>query len=246
MADNNKQDNSSLVPPNEDTPYLSAIINQFGTDTDDPSVQGLGYSPDNGVHFYVNDTIKGRKYRQEDADRLWPYLKKYIGGTSGTVTGSIKWADILDKPNLVTEAELNQRLMGLSTGSNVVNWNSIQNKPDLVTKNYLDNRLSHQATTIAWSQVTDKPDLATKHELDDLQASIGTTSGGDTSLSVDAIASLIRNHVQAKLDPSTGELSISINDVSNGSMVDAIATKVAHSLHFKMVNGNLITSVGGE
>ncbi|WP_314737065.1 hypothetical protein [Limosilactobacillus urinaemulieris] len=180
MTDNNNQNNSSIVPPNDDTPYLSAIVNQFGTDTDEPNVQGLGYSPDNGVHFYVNDTIKGRKYRQEDADRLWPYLKKYIGGSSGTVTGSIKWADILDKPNLVTEDELNQRLLGISTGNNVVNWNEIQNKPDLVTKNDLDNRLSHQATTIAWSQITDKPDLATKHELDDLQASIGTTSGGAT------------------------------------------------------------------
>lgn len=90
MADNNKQDNSSLVPPNEDTPYLSAIINQFGTDTDDPSVQGLGYSPDNGVHFYVNDTIKGRKYRQQDADNLWKFLKPmieaYLKGREGEST----------------------------------------------------------------------------------------------------------------------------------------------------------------
>lgn len=84
MADDNKRDNSSLVPPNDDTPYFSSIINRFGTDTDNPSVQGLGYSPDNGVHFYVTDTIKGRKYRQEDADRLWkflePMIKKLISG----------------------------------------------------------------------------------------------------------------------------------------------------------------------
>lgn len=206
---------------------------------------GMGYSNDNGMTYQLLLNLYGRIYSDDDAKKLYPLLKPYFSSL-GNVTASLRWADILDKPNLVTKAELNQRLMGLSTGSNVVNWNSIQNKPDLVTKNYLDNRLSHQATTIAWSQVTDKPDLATKHELDDLQASIGTTSGGDTSLSVDAIASLIRNHIQAKLDPNTGELSVSINDVSNGSMVDAIATKVAHSLHFKMVNGNLMTSVGGE
>lgn len=244
-SNDNKRPDIPIVNPDDSGKYIQGIVLQYGYDSVS-GIWGAGYSYDNGAHFFVTDTVYGRKYRQEDADRLWPYLKKYIGGTSGTVIGSIKWADILDKPDLVTETKLNQRLMGLSTGSNVVNWNSIQNKPDLVTKNYLDNRLSHQATTIAWSQVTDKPDLATKHELDDLQASIGTTSGGDTSLSVDAIASLIRNHVQAKLDPNTGELSISINDVSNGSMVDAIATKVAYSLHFKMVNGNLMTSVGGE
>ncbi|MBB1086366.1 hypothetical protein [Limosilactobacillus fastidiosus] len=78
MADDIAKSDSSLVPPNDDTPYLSAIISQFGTDTDDPSVRGLGYSPDNGVHFYVTDTIKGRKYRQEDADRLWKYLESMV------------------------------------------------------------------------------------------------------------------------------------------------------------------------
>lgn len=206
---------------------------------------GMGYSNDNGMTYQLLLNLYGRIYSDDDAKKLYPLLKPYFD-SSGTVTASLKWADILDKPNLVTEDELNQRLLGISTGSNVVNWNEIQNKPDLVTKNDLDERLSHQATTIAWSQVTDKPDLATEQELHELQASIGTTSGGDTSLSVDAIASLIRNHIQAKLDPNTGELSVSLNDVSNGSMVDAIANKVAQSLRFKMENGNLIVSVGGE
>lgn len=75
---NDQKTNPNIIPPDDDTPYLSAIINQFGTDTNEPSVQGLGYSPDNGVHFYVTDTIQGRKYRQEDADRLWKYLEPKI------------------------------------------------------------------------------------------------------------------------------------------------------------------------
>lgn len=279
MADNNNN-NPNIIPPDNNTPYLSAIINQFGTDTAEPSVKGLGYSPDNGVHFYVTDTIWGRKYRQEDANRLWPYLKKYIGGTSGTVTGSIKWADILDKPDLVTETELNQRLTGLSTGSNVVNWNEIQNKPDLVTKNDLDERLSHRATTIAWSQVTDKPDLATKQDLRNISSTPGpaghdgksayeiavdngftgsqaewlqslhgrdgtSSTSGDNSLSTQAIAELIKQHLRVQIDSSTGNLIVKVDDQSNGSIADTVAVKVAQSCHFSLDNGNLVMTVGG-
>ena len=39
---------------------------------------GYGYSPDNGKTFFVTNTIKGRKFRQEDADRLWKFLKPLI------------------------------------------------------------------------------------------------------------------------------------------------------------------------
>ena len=77
MADD-QNTNPNIVPPNDETPYLDGIVNQWGTDTDDPSVQGTGYSPDNGVHFHVTNTIHGRKFRQEDADRLWKYLEPMI------------------------------------------------------------------------------------------------------------------------------------------------------------------------
>lgn len=39
---------------------------------------GYGYSPDNGKTFFVTNTIKGRKFRQEDADRLWKFLEPMI------------------------------------------------------------------------------------------------------------------------------------------------------------------------
>lgn len=54
------------------------IILEWGQDTES-GVWGLGYSPDNGKNFYVLNTIFGRKYRQEDADRLWEFLKPKIG-----------------------------------------------------------------------------------------------------------------------------------------------------------------------
>lgn len=53
------------------------IILEWGQDTES-GVWGLGYSPDNGKNFYVLNTIFGRKYRQEDADRLWEFLEPKI------------------------------------------------------------------------------------------------------------------------------------------------------------------------
>lgn len=60
-----------------DDTQTQGIVNQPGYDTED-GVYGYGYSPDNGQHFYVTDTIFGRKYRQEDADRLWKFLEPKI------------------------------------------------------------------------------------------------------------------------------------------------------------------------
>lgn len=75
MADDNEK---------QSTGGILGIALDKGYDTE-TGVWGYGYSPDNGQHFYVLNTIKGRKYRQEDADRLWKYLapkiKNLIGET---------------------------------------------------------------------------------------------------------------------------------------------------------------------
>lgn len=161
MADDTNT-NPNLVPPDNNTPYLSAIINKFGTDTNEPSVQGLGYSPDNGVHFYVTDTIWGRKYRQEDADRLYPFLKQYFGTPSsgstsgGPVTSSIAWPDIIGKPDLVTKDELDERFDAFTPAINSIDWSRITNKPDLVTNGELDQRLANLKPSSS-SSSEDKP-----------------------------------------------------------------------------------------
>lgn len=255
MADNNNN-NPNIVPPDNDTPYLSAIISQFGTDTDEPTIQGLGYSPDNGVHFYVTDTIYGRKYRQEDADRLWPYLKKYIGGTSGTVTGSIKWADILDKPDIVTIDYLNQRISSIAQSGQIssLDWSQVTNKPDVATKD----DLKKIETTPGNPGKDGKSayEIAVEHGfvgseddwLKSLHGKDGTSSGGgkgDTSLSTEAITDLIKQHLKARLDVKSGNLVVDVNDVSDGSIADSVATKVAQQAQLKLSNGNLILQIGG-
>ena len=60
------------------TSNVLLIVMDKGIDSETGQL-GYGYSPDNGRTFYVTNTIKGRKCRQEDADRLWKFLKPMIG-----------------------------------------------------------------------------------------------------------------------------------------------------------------------
>lgn len=63
--------------PTKGAEYVKSIVLEPGIDTES-GAYGMGYSPDNGATFKVTNTIMGRKYRQEDADRLWKFLKPKI------------------------------------------------------------------------------------------------------------------------------------------------------------------------
>lgn len=80
--------NPVVVQPTADLQYIQPIMLQPGYDTE-TNIYGLGYSPDNGVHFYVTYTTFGRKYRQEDADRLWQYLQ---GSVSKQIASAVSLA----------------------------------------------------------------------------------------------------------------------------------------------------------
>lgn len=68
-------------------------------------IVGLGYSPDNGLHFFVTNTIKGRVFRQEDADHIWPYLKGFV--TAQLAAVRVDWDDIQNIPtDLIHSSDL--------------------------------------------------------------------------------------------------------------------------------------------
>lgn len=106
IADSEPQspDKQPIVPPTltTDMPYIRGIVSQPGFDTES-GIWGYGYSPDNGEHFYVNDTVFGRKYRQKDADRLWPYLQNFV---STQISKSVKIDD--KEVSLATEQKIDQ------------------------------------------------------------------------------------------------------------------------------------------
>lgn len=91
------------VTSNNDEVRRMIILDQ-GTDTE-LGIVGLGYSPDNGTHFFVTNTIKGRVFRKQDVETLWPLLKDKIQNVmDGSL--SVSWADIQNKPDVALRSEL--------------------------------------------------------------------------------------------------------------------------------------------
>ena len=95
-----------------DTTLYKQIVLEWGQDTDS-LIWGMGYSPDNGEHFYVLNTTYGRKYRAEDGDRIWPFI-------IDKVKAVLDWSNITDKPDLALKTDLT--------------WSAITSKPDIALK----------------------------------------------------------------------------------------------------------------
>ena len=76
------------------------------------SVFGLVCSTDNGQTFRVYWTPYGRVWYPEDASSffplLWPYIEEKIKAGGFKQDEVVNWSDIQDKPDLVTQADLNK------------------------------------------------------------------------------------------------------------------------------------------
>lgn len=95
-----------------DTTLYKQIVLEWGQDTDS-LIWGMGYSPDNGEHFYVLNTTYGRKYRTEDGDRIWPFLVNKVKAV-------LDWSNITNKPDLALKTDLT--------------WSNVTGKPDVALK----------------------------------------------------------------------------------------------------------------
>lgn len=216
---------------------------------------GMGFSNDNGLTYTLLLNLYGRVYSDEDAKKLWPYLKKYVTPTT-PVTTSIKWADILDKPELVTVDLLNKRLENIASSGKItsLDWGQVTNKPDLATKEDLD-KISSSAGKpgkdgkSAYEIAVDHGFVGSEEEwLQSLHGKDGTGgsgSSGDTSLSIEAISDLIKRHLRATIDVTTGNLVVNVDETSDGSIADAVAVKVVKTCQFKLSDGNLVVEMGG-
>ena len=273
---------------NDDPIMVRQIINAAGYDTE-TGIYGVGYSPDNGKTFYVQNTSAGRKFRQQDADRLWPFLKDKIGEIKGGSL-SVSWSEILNKPDVALKTDLpNMRdyvtrnelpkipdMSGYALKSQIPSLDGYAKLTDIpsitglvkeaelndyVKKADLPNldlngyvkvtdlaeyaKKSDIPQSMDWKQITGKPQVATQDDVDYLKTLIGSSSSGDAGLSIEAIVELIKHHLKARVDIQTGNLLIDIDDVSNGSIADAVATKVVQSLEFKLQGNELVAEIGG-
>lgn len=259
---NPTQPTEPIKPPEltPDMPYVQNIVNQPGYDTES-GIYGMGYSPDNGAHFYVTNTVCGRKYRQKDAERLWPYLKSFISTQIGKVS-NIKWDDIEDKPDLThyyTKDEVDSKIATAASGGKIdlsgyLTITQADNK--YATKDALKNieltpgkdGSPGKDGKSAYELAVDNGFIGSEQDwLKSLHGKDGASSSGtgDGSLTVEAISQLIEENVKAKLDVKTGNLMIDIDDIDTKSMAGAIADKVLRAIKFKIDSGNLVVEIGG-
>ncbi len=142
-----------------DTTLYKQIALEWGQDTDS-HLWGMGYSPDNGEHFYVLNTTYGRKYRQEDGDRIWPFLNDKVDGTVSkqvaeqqkVVTSAVAQADsavayandAIEKSRVNSQAivDINSAVSDAMSDAAVARsdglraWDAAQSNADLINLNY--------------------------------------------------------------------------------------------------------------
>ena len=253
----------------------------------------LGYSTD-GRNFYAALWPGGFVFRQNDADQMWTLLKDKISAVkSGSF--SVKWTDILNKPDLVTKNELESKLADIK--NDLPSINSLAKQADLIkvqalaqSAKSISEENAESLTNKAdkddipnswdWNKIINKPDVATRADLENIKMTSGKdgksayqiavdhgfvgseeewiqslhgkdgrngggTSGGDNTLSIEAITALIKQHIKAGVDTKNGQLTMTVDSTSDGSIADAVAAKVATSLTWKLTSdGNLIAEGG--
>lgn len=262
--------NPVVTKPTADLQYIQPIMLQPGYDTE-TNIYGLGYSPDNGVHFYVTDTVWGRKYRQEDGDRLWPFLKGFVSTQIGKAT-KIDWDNIEGKPDLThyyTKDEVDKKLATAITGGQVdlsgymtvtqaddkfatkADLKNIELTPGPAGRTGAPGKDGKDGSPgkdgkSAYEIAVDNGFVGSETDwLKSLRGSSSGTSKGDSSLSIEAISQLIEENLKAKLDVTTGDLTIDTGTVNTDSMIGAVVDKVVKSISFKLDNGNLVVEIGG-
>ena len=231
------------------------IAMEAGYDTD-TGIYGKGYSPDNGKTFYVTDTTFGRRYRQEDADRIWPYLQSKLGtgGSGGSTTNSqtVTWDDVQNKPDVALKSDLT--------------WDNIQDKPTLpqgesgatgpqgpVGPPGKDG----QAATVTVGRVTTGATVSVKNSgtatnavLDFVLPEGSSDHSGEgtaDALSVGVIAQIVRDHVSFNVNMQTGDLEMTVVDVPQTTIANQVAQAIMSKLNFTILdNGDLQVTTGGD
>ena len=236
------------------------IAMEAGYDTE-TGIYGKGYSPDNGKTFCVTDTTFGRRYRQEDADRIWPYLQNKIGtsdsSSSGTGNQTVTWDDVQNKPNVALKSDLT--------------WDNIQDKPTLPQGEHGATGPAGaigpqgpvgppgkdgQAATVTIGRVTTGAKASVKNSgtatnavLDFVLPEGSSDHSGEgtaDALSVGVIAQIVRDHVFFDVNLKTGDLEMIVVDVPQTTIANQVAQSIMSKLNFTILdNGDLQVTTGG-
>lgn len=211
----NKPDDKPFTPPTDLPEETKNIVLQ---DMVVDGIRGLGCSPDNGITRKIYWTIFGRKYYQEDADRLWPFLKNKIGEIKGGSL-SVSWSEILNKPDVALKSDLPDM-------SNYVTRNELPKIPDM--SGYA---LKSQIPSLdGYAKKNDLPDLSQYALKKDIPTSIDTSKFATVEAvqkaqsTADEANKFSQNNAQLIKQVNTRIDNVKITDVTNLNQVVTITS----------------------
>ena len=225
--------NPVVTKPTADLQYIQPIMLQPGYDTE-TNIYGLGYSPDNGVHFYVTYTTFGAKYRQEDADRLWKYLQGFVTKQIHDAV-SLTWDNIKGKPDLVLRSDL-------------PDFNQFALKKDLPAPVDLSGYAlkSELPSLDGYAKLTDIPSLTGLVRETELapyakKSDLPDVSGLAKSTTVDAVKATAENALNsADKAQSTAEAnSKALADKVNRDELPVVPTDLVHTAEMEQVKADI-------
>lgn len=224
-----------------DTTLYKQIVLEWGQDTDS-LLWGMGYSPDNGEHFYVLNTTYGRKYRQEDGDRIWPFLKDKVKSV-------LDWSAITGKPDVALKSDVaavsavassanakaNSNAKLIAGKASQADLNSVSSTAssalDKATSN--SNALASKVnkSDLVWTNITNRPDFdsvasqASQAVVTANTAQSQASAAGQAASSASAQASAAK----ASADTATATANAAKASASTASATAASAQQVANS-----------------
>lgn len=211
-----------------DTTLYKQIVLEWGQDTDS-RLWGMGYSPDNGEHFYVLNTTYGRKYRQEDGDRIWPFLNAKVKSDVGTVSkqvaeqqkvvtsavaqanSAVAYAnEAIEKSRVNQQAivEINSAVSDAVSDAAVARsdslraWNAAQSNVGLIDSNYASASAAISSARTEAIAAADEAKAAASAAQADFDTKFAGMAGNINALQVDA-SGMKQTLVSAKGDIST-------------------------------------------
>lgn len=129
-----------------DTTLYKQIVLEWGQDTDS-LIWGIGYSPDNGKHFYVLNTTYGRKYRAEDGDRIWTFIVDKVKAV-------LDWSNITNKPDVATKADVSSALTVANTAKSTADSALSKANNNATALNNKANK-----SDLTWANISGKPSI---------------------------------------------------------------------------------------
>lgn len=216
------------MPTTSDQPSNTAapirfIVDEPGIDTE-LGIKGRGYSPDNGQHFFVQNTTKGRVFRLLDAQRLYPLLKPMFDQVyGGPIETSLHWADILDKPDLALKSDLPD-LSGYALKKDVPNVDGFLKLSDL--SNY-----AKLSDLTAYAKKDDLSRYATKDDLSGKADTLALDAVKSTADSASSTASSAQETAQEALSTANSASNTASSAYSLASSANSTATNAQNAVN---------------